>query len=50
MIDVINQVLPMMDKSTKVVPGHGPLSNVTKLREYVSMLTEIRDKVSKLMK
>jgi glyoxylase-like metal-dependent hydrolase (beta-lactamase superfamily II) len=50
MIDVIHQVLPMMDENTKVVPGHGPLSNVTKLREYVSMLTEIRDKISRLMK
>jgi glyoxylase-like metal-dependent hydrolase (beta-lactamase superfamily II) len=50
MIDVIHHVLPMMDESTKVVPGHGPLSNVTKLREYVSMLTEIRDKVNRLIK
>jgi glyoxylase-like metal-dependent hydrolase (beta-lactamase superfamily II) len=49
MIKVINQILPMIDENTKVVPGHGPLSNKAKLKEYVSMLTAIRDNVSRLM-
>ncbi|MBU1054334.1 MAG: MBL fold metallo-hydrolase [Proteobacteria bacterium] len=49
MIKVINQILPMIDENTKVVPGHGPLSNKAKLEQYVSMLTTIRDNVSKLM-
>jgi len=49
MIKVINHILPMMDKNTKVVPGHGPLSNKAKLQKYVSMLTAIRDNVSRLM-
>jgi cyclase len=49
MIKVINQILPMIDEKTKVVPGHGPLSNKTQLRKYVSMLIEVRDNVSRLM-
>ncbi len=49
MIKVINQILPMLDENTKVVPGHGPLSTKAKLKEYVSMLTVIRDNVSRLM-
>lgn len=50
MINVINQILPMIDEKTKVVPGHGPLSNKAKLQQYVSMLTAIRDNVRRLMK
>jgi hypothetical protein len=49
MIKVINQILPMIDENTKVVPGHGPLSDKARLRNYVSMLTTIRDNVSRLM-
>ena len=50
MINVINQILPMLDKKTKVVPGHGPLSNKAQLQKYVSMLTAVRDNVRRLMK
>lgn len=50
MIKVINQILPMIDENTKVVPGHGPVSNKARLQKYVSMLTTIRDNVSRLMK
>lgn len=49
MINVIKEILPMMDANTRVVPGHGPLSNKVQLQEYVSMLTAIRDNVSGLM-
>jgi len=49
MIKVINQIFPMIDESTKVVPGHGPVSNKARLQQYVSMLTTIRDNVSRLM-
>ncbi len=50
MIKVIHQILPMIDENTKVVPGHGPLSNKVRLQEYLSMLTAIRDNVDRLMK
>lgn len=49
MIKVINQILPLIDENTKVVPGHGPVSNKAQLKEYVSMLTAIRDNVSRLI-
>jgi glyoxylase-like metal-dependent hydrolase (beta-lactamase superfamily II) len=49
MIKAINQILPMIDEKTKVVPGHGPLSNKAQLQTYVSMLTAIRDNISRFM-
>jgi glyoxylase-like metal-dependent hydrolase (beta-lactamase superfamily II) len=49
MIKVINQILPMIDENTKVVPGHGPVSNKARLQKYVSMLITIRDNVGRLM-
>lgn len=50
MIKVIQQILPLMDEDTKVVPGHGPLSDKARLQEYVAMLTAIRNNVDRLMK
>lgn len=50
MIKVVNEILPMIDSNTKVVLGHGPISDKARLRQYVSMLTTIRDNVSRLMK
>lgn len=49
MIKVINEILPMIDNKTKVVPGHGPATDKARLQQYVSMLTTIRDNVSRLM-
>jgi cyclase len=49
MIKVINQILPMIDENTKVVPGHGPLSNKAQLQKYVSMLTAVRNNVRRLI-
>jgi glyoxylase-like metal-dependent hydrolase (beta-lactamase superfamily II) len=49
MIGVINQILPMIDDGTQVVPGHGPVTDKARLQEYVSMLTAIRDNVHRLM-
>jgi cyclase len=50
MIKVVNQILPLIDENTKVVPGHGPISTKAHLQEYVSMLTAIRDNVSRLIR
>jgi hypothetical protein len=49
MIGVINDILPMIDGNTKVVPGHGPVTDKARLQKYVSMLATIRDNVSRLM-
>jgi glyoxylase-like metal-dependent hydrolase (beta-lactamase superfamily II) len=50
MIKVINEILPMIGDGTRVVPGHSPVTDKTRLQQYVSMLTTIRDNVSRLMK
>jgi glyoxylase-like metal-dependent hydrolase (beta-lactamase superfamily II) len=49
-ITVLHQLLAMMDDSTKVIPGHGPLSNKAELKVYVAMLTTLRDRVSQQIK
>lgn len=49
MVRVINEILPMIDKNTRVVPGHGPVTDKAALQQYVSMLATIRDNVSRLM-
>ncbi len=49
MITNIKQILTMINENTKVVPGHGPLSTKAELQNYVSMLTTVRDKVSRLI-
>jgi glyoxylase-like metal-dependent hydrolase (beta-lactamase superfamily II) len=50
MIKVGNKVLAMIDEKTKIVPGHGPLSNKAEYAEYLNMLTEIKNNVSKQIK
>jgi len=40
----------MIDDKTKVIPGHGPLSNKESLMAYRDMLTTIRDRINKHVK
>lgn len=44
-IAAVDRVLPMIDDKTKVIPGHGPLSDKAGLAAYRTMLAGIRDKV-----
>ena len=44
-IDAIKKVLPKMDGSTKVIPGHGPRSTRSQLEAYLGMLTTLRDRI-----
>ena len=46
-IDAVQYVLSIINDDTKVIPGHGPLSNKTELRAYVDMLIRLRAKISK---
>jgi glyoxylase-like metal-dependent hydrolase (beta-lactamase superfamily II) len=46
MIKAVNQVLPMLDDTTRVIPGHGPVSNTAELKTYRDMLTTVRDRIS----
>jgi cyclase len=40
--------LKVSDKSTKIVPGHGPVADRTALTAYRDMLVTVRDRVQKL--
>jgi cyclase len=50
MITVLQQIIPMIDENTKIVPGHGPVSDKARLQQYVAMLTAVRDSVARLLK
>lgn len=50
MITAVNKVINKVDDKTVVIPGHGPLSNKAELKNYVHMLTVIRDKMLPLVK
>lgn len=48
MILAADSILPLADKNTKIVPGHGPLGNRADLVEYRDMLVVARDRVQKM--
>jgi cyclase len=45
MIAAADRALALCDDSTRIIPGHGPLSNRTELRGYRDMLQSVRDAV-----
>lgn len=45
MIAAADRVLELCDGDTRIIPGHGPLSNREELTAYRSMLVSIRDAV-----
>ena len=49
MIESVDSALDMIDEDTKVVPGHGPVSDKQTLIEYRNMLATSRDRVKTLM-
>jgi cyclase len=50
MIDGVNFSMKQADKSTKIVPGHGPLGDLAALTSFRDMLVTSRDRVAKLKK
>lgn len=46
MIEGASRILDMIDEKTKVIPGHGPLSNKGELARYVAMLRTITQRVA----
>lgn len=44
----VNRVLALSDESTRVIPGHGPLSDRAGLRAYRDMVMAVRDRVREL--
>lgn len=49
MIDVATKVMETINDTTKIIPGHGPVSDKAKMQAYVAMLTGIRDNVRALI-
>jgi glyoxylase-like metal-dependent hydrolase (beta-lactamase superfamily II) len=50
MIAAVKQILLLCDQDTKVIPGHGHLSNKAELEEYLKMLVTVRDRISREIK
>lgn len=49
MIAAADQALAVVNEKTKIIPGHGPLSDMAGLRKYRTMLAAARDRVKKLV-
>lgn len=45
-IEALNTLLAVCDDDTKVIPGHGGVSNATEVRAFRDMLIVIRDRVA----
>jgi cyclase len=50
MIAAVKRILLLCDRNTKVIPGHGHLSNKTELEEYLKMLVAVRDRIAREIK
>jgi glyoxylase-like metal-dependent hydrolase (beta-lactamase superfamily II) len=46
-ISALDKVLEKIDENTKVIPGHGPLTNRKELQAYRNMLSTVRDRISR---
>jgi len=49
MMAAADEVLALADDATKIIPGHGPLSNKAELQAYRDMLATARDRIHKLI-
>ena len=50
MIAAADRVLKISDDTTKIIPGHGPLSNKAELKAYRDMLVKISEKIEAMVK
>ena len=50
MIDGVEKVIAQVPPDVKVIPGHGPVSNLDDVRAYLKMLKETRDVAQKAIK
>lgn len=48
-IAAMDTVLAMADKKTRIIPGHGPLSDRAELKAQRDMLVALRDRIRKLI-
>jgi glyoxylase-like metal-dependent hydrolase (beta-lactamase superfamily II) len=50
MIAAAERIIGMIDENTKIIPGHGPLSNREELTKYRDMLATVRDRIKSQIK
>ena len=50
MIDAVEKVAAQLPADVKIIPGHGPISNLDDVRAYLKMLKETREVVAKALK
>lgn len=48
-ITFCESVLAQVNDETVVVPGHGPISTTQDMKDYISMLEKVRDRIAKLV-
>ncbi len=48
-VAAVDLVLAMIDDETRVIPGHGPLSNRAELAAYRDMVSGVRDKIAPMV-
>jgi cyclase len=46
----IEKIISIIDNETKIIPGHGLLSNLDELQDYLHMLKDIRQQVQTMIK
>ena len=49
-VAAVDRILPMVDDHTRIIPGHGALSNKAELKAYREMLATVSARIRKLMK
>jgi len=49
-IKAVKQIIKMADGNTKIIPGHGKLSNKKDLQNYLDMLLTVTDRMQRLIK
>ena len=50
MVEAADTILKIIDANTKLIPGHGPLTNREGLQKFRDMLAAVRDRIAKLVK
>ena len=50
MIAAAGQILEVIDENTKVIPGHGPLSDRAGVEQFKNMMVTVRGRIVKLIK
>ena len=43
------KIISIIDNETKIIPGHGLLSNLDELQDYLNMLKDIRQQVQTMI-